>query len=96
MPDIVLNCSYKSNKKMITVYKPAITRPLSFSSCSADDGAQNGAAISTHDSDRRKRMRSDEILAHNIAANTILWDKAEICNRIQQTTHQLQKAISEV
>ncbi|KAG2581309.1 hypothetical protein PVAP13_6KG040500 [Panicum virgatum] len=63
---------------------------------SADDGAQNGAAISTHDSDRRKRMRSDEILAHNIAANTILWDKAEICNRIQQTTHQLQKAISEV
>nr|CAB3485793.1 unnamed protein product [Digitaria exilis] len=27
---------------------------------SADDGAQNGATILTHDSDRRKRMRSDE------------------------------------
>ncbi|KAF8649666.1 hypothetical protein HU200_064206 [Digitaria exilis] len=63
---------------------------------SADDGAQNGATILTHDSDRRKRMRSDEVLAHNTAANTILWDKAEICNRIQRTTHQLQKAISEV
>ena len=36
------------------------------------------------------------MLAHNTAANTLLWDKADICNRIQQATHQLQKAISEV
>ncbi|KAG2574841.1 hypothetical protein PVAP13_7KG351800 [Panicum virgatum] len=64
---------------------------------SSDDvGAQNGATISPHDSDRRKRMRSDEVLAHKTAANTLLWDKADICNRIQQATHQLQKAISEV
>ncbi|PUZ48966.1 hypothetical protein GQ55_7G287600 [Panicum hallii var. hallii] len=63
---------------------------------SADLGAQNGASISPHDSDRRKRMRSDEVLEHNIAENTLLWDKAEICNRIKQATHQLEKAISEV
>ncbi|XP_025824650.1 uncharacterized protein LOC112900119 isoform X2 [Panicum hallii] len=63
---------------------------------SADLGAQNGASIAPHDSDRRKRMRSDEVLEHNIAENTLLWDKAEICNRIQQATHQLEKAISEV
>jgi len=63
---------------------------------SADVGAQNGATISPHDLDSRKRMRSDDVLAHNTAANTLLWDKAEICNRIQQAAHQLQKAISEV
>lgn len=77
-------------------YKLVVTSPWSFSSCSADDGAQNGATVSTHDSDRRKRVRSDEVLAHNTAATTHVWDKEEICNRIQQTTHQLQKSISEV
>jgi hypothetical protein len=87
MLDIVLKCSYKL----------VITSPYdSLCSCSADLGAQNGASISSHDSDRRKRMRSDEVLEHNIAENTLLWDKAEICNRIQQATHQLEKAISEV
>ncbi|CAL5070059.1 unnamed protein product [Urochloa decumbens] len=64
---------------------------------SADDGAQNGRAIvPTHDPDSRKRKRIDEMSAHDTAANTHLWNKAEFCSRIQQTTQQLQKAISEV
>ncbi|CAL5029947.1 unnamed protein product [Urochloa decumbens] len=64
---------------------------------SADDGAQNFRAIvPTHDPDSRKRKRIDEMSAHDTAANTHLWNKAEFCSRIQQTTQQLQKAISEV
>ncbi|XP_062226774.1 uncharacterized protein LOC133925006 isoform X2 [Phragmites australis] len=68
----------------------------SFSSCSAGDGAQNGATVSIHDSDSRKRKRIDEASAHNTAANKNPWNKAEFCNRIEQTTNQLKEAISEV
>ncbi|CAL5025376.1 unnamed protein product [Urochloa decumbens] len=64
---------------------------------SADDCAQNGGAIvPTRDSDSRKRRRTYDMSAHDTAANTHLWNKAEFCNRIQQTTKQLQKTISEV
>ncbi|XP_062226791.1 putative disease resistance protein RGA4 [Phragmites australis] len=63
---------------------------------SAGDGAQNGATVSIHDSDSRKRKRIDEASAHNTAANKNPWNKAEFCNRIEQTTNQLKEAISEV
>ncbi|CAL5014818.1 unnamed protein product [Urochloa decumbens] len=64
---------------------------------SADDCVQNGGAIvPTCDSDSRKRKRTDDMSAHDTAANTHIWNKAEFCNRIQQTTKKLQKTISEV
>ncbi|XP_062226778.1 putative disease resistance protein RGA4 [Phragmites australis] len=63
---------------------------------SAGDGAQNGATVSIHDSDSRKRKRIDEASAHNTAANKNPRNKAEFCNRIEQTTNQLKEAISEV
>ncbi|KAF8649669.1 hypothetical protein HU200_064209 [Digitaria exilis] len=53
---------------------------------SADDGAQNGATILTHDSDRRKRMRSDEeiLVSHVTPKRTLLilddvWDDIDVC-----------------
>ncbi|XP_066349430.1 putative disease resistance protein RGA1 isoform X1 [Miscanthus floridulus] len=63
---------------------------------SAAYGAPNGATIATHDSGSRKRMRTDEVSAHNPAASTHPWNKTEFCNRIQQTTSQLKEAINEV
>ncbi|KAK8449681.1 hypothetical protein SEVIR_7G253850v4 [Setaria viridis] len=63
---------------------------------SAGDGAQNGATVSTHNSDIRKRMRIVEVSAHNTAAKTHAWTKAEFCNKIQQTTYQLRKATNEI
>ncbi|XP_066349431.1 putative disease resistance protein RGA4 isoform X2 [Miscanthus floridulus] len=63
---------------------------------SAAHGAPNGATIATYDSGSRKRMRTDQVSAHNPAASTDPWNKTEFCNRIQQTTSQLKEAINEV
>ncbi|WVZ87188.1 hypothetical protein U9M48_033869 [Paspalum notatum var. saurae] len=63
---------------------------------SVADGAQNGATAETHDSNSRKRMRIDELSAHNMAAKAQPWSKNDFCNRIQQTSRQLQEAVSEV
>ncbi|WVZ87181.1 hypothetical protein U9M48_033867 [Paspalum notatum var. saurae] len=63
---------------------------------SVADGAQNGATAETHDSNSRKRMRIDEVSVHNMAAKAQPWSKNDFCNRIQQTSRQLQEAVSEV
>jgi len=72
---------YSQNQNIIVL----TTNTRSFSYCSVGNSVQNGATISTNDSDGRKRMR----IEYNVATTTHLWDKAEFFKRIHEIVLEL-------
>ncbi|KAF2935922.1 putative disease resistance protein At3g14460 [Oryza sativa Japonica Group] len=58
--------------------------------------AGEGASNATGNSVGRKRMRMDGTSTHHEAVSTHPWNKAELSNRIQCMTHQLEEAVNEV
>uniref|UniRef100_A0A0E0KVF2 BED-type domain-containing protein n=1 Tax=Oryza punctata TaxID=4537 RepID=A0A0E0KVF2_ORYPU len=89
-----LNCKACKEKRAATEQQPNL--PSAGEGASAPNG--NSAAIGNTNS--RKRMRtadgaSTEVTEH-MGANTHAWSKAELSNKIQQMTHQLQQVASEV
>ncbi|CAD6271330.1 unnamed protein product [Miscanthus lutarioriparius] len=70
---------HKSCNKKRSAIEETPNRP------SVGNSVQNGATISTNDSDGRKRKR----IEYNVATTTHLWDKAEFFRRIQEIVLEL-------
>ncbi|KAL6843814.1 hypothetical protein ACP4OV_026385 [Aristida adscensionis] len=63
---------------------------------SVGDGAPNVDTTGTHDSDSRKRMRTNEASAHTTAANIHVGSMTEFSSQIKEIVDLLQKAVNEI
>uniref|UniRef100_A0A0D9ZQW0 AAA+ ATPase domain-containing protein n=1 Tax=Oryza glumipatula TaxID=40148 RepID=A0A0D9ZQW0_9ORYZ len=83
----------RSSKKRLR-YIADLSNRLTTITCSSSAG--EGASNATGNSVGRKRMRMDGTSTHHEAVSTHPWNKAELSNRIQCMTHQLEEAVNEV